>query len=106
MARPRKDTATVNLRLRLPEALRAKLSAEADRAERSLNSEILWRLGQTFSEEWQRFIAGMEEIERNEQEIRDRALQDPKLQEAIRAAIAKAITPKSPPEPIKRRKLP
>ena len=85
----RKGTDTVNLRLRLPEALRKTLATEAEQAERSLNSEILWRLGQTFGEQWQRFIAGVEERERSEQERRDRILQDPKFQQWFAEAIAK-----------------
>jgi translation initiation factor 2 alpha subunit (eIF-2alpha) len=85
----RKGTDTVNLRLRMPEALRKTLASEAEKANRSLNSEILWRLGQTFGEQWQRFIAGMEEQERTEQERLDRMMQDPKLQKALREIIAK-----------------
>lgn len=84
----RKGTDTVNLRLRMPEALRKTLVAEADKANRSLNSEILWRLGQTFGEQWQRFIAGMEALERNEQERLDRLMQDPKLREAVAKIVA------------------
>jgi hypothetical protein len=77
MARKRRLDDTVNLRLRLPEALRQRLDAEAEKANRSLNSEILWRLGQTFGEEWQRFIAGVEEREKREKELREQLYQDP-----------------------------
>ena len=48
---PRKPTDTVNLRIRLPEGLRKLLATEAERSERSLNSEIVWRLGQTLGPE-------------------------------------------------------
>jgi hypothetical protein len=41
----------VNLRLRMPEALRKKLAAEAEANERSLNSEIVYRLGQSLGAE-------------------------------------------------------
>ncbi len=41
----------INLRLRMPEALHAKLVAEAEANERSLNSEIVYRLGQSLGTE-------------------------------------------------------
>ncbi len=41
-------TATVSLQVRLPEGLRRKLVQEADQNARSLNGEIVWRLGQSF----------------------------------------------------------
>jgi Arc-like DNA binding dprotein len=83
MARKRRPDDTVNLRLRLPEALRQRLDAEAEKANRSLNSEILWRLGQTFGEAWQRFIAGIEEKEKEHQEHVDQMMQDPRLRELV-----------------------
>jgi hypothetical protein len=79
----------VSFKLRLPEGLRQKLEAEAQKSERSINSEILWRLGQTFGEEWQRFVARMEERERSEQELRERIAQDPKFQKLFAEMIAK-----------------
>ena len=85
----RKPTDTVNLRLRLPEGLRKELAARADKANRSLNGEILWRLGQTFGEQWQRFIAGMEEVERTEQEILERMKQDPEFNKALAEMVAR-----------------
>ncbi len=87
MARKRKPTDTVALQVRMPEALRQQLAAEAEKANRSLNSEVLWRLGQTFGEEWQRFITGVEEREKREQELHqkrvERLLQDPEFMAAI-----------------------
>lgn len=44
---PRKFDEPVNLRLRMPEALRKRLETEAKANERSLNSEIVYRLGQS-----------------------------------------------------------
>jgi len=41
----------VNLRVRMPEALRKKLAAEAEANARSLNSEIVYRLGQSLGAE-------------------------------------------------------
>jgi hypothetical protein len=48
----------------------------------------LWRLGQTFGEQWQRFVAGMEEQERSDQEIFERLMNDPRTQAALRGIIA------------------
>jgi hypothetical protein len=80
---------TISFKLRMPEGLRQKLEAEAAEAKRSMNSEILWRLGQTFGEQWQRFIAGIEERERSEQELRDRMMENPALQKIVADLIAK-----------------
>jgi Mg2+ and Co2+ transporter CorA len=84
----RKPGDVVNLRLRLPEALRRRLAHEADASNRSLNSEILWRLGQTFDEKWQQFIAGMEQIERDQREFTDRLMQNPEFREKMTEIIA------------------
>jgi hypothetical protein len=86
----RKPTTIVSLRLRLPEALRATLASEAEKAARSLNSEILWRLGQTLSEEWRRFIAGQEDAERRDQETLDRIMSNPKSRAILNKLIADA----------------
>jgi Arc-like DNA binding domain len=92
MAR-RKDTDVVNLRLRLPEALRKQLDVAAEKSDRSLNSEILWRLGQTFGKEWMEFVGEMERQERNDQEFLERFMNNPearaKLQKIIADYVAK-----------------
>ena len=88
MARKRKPTDAVALQVRMPEALRQRLATEAEKANRSLNSEVLWRLGQTFGEEWQRFIAGVEDRERRDQENLERIRLDPRMQELIAKIIA------------------
>jgi hypothetical protein len=46
----------VNLRLRMPEALRLRLTALAKANERSLNSEIVYRLGQSLGPEGQEMV--------------------------------------------------
>lgn len=91
MAKKKRADEVISFKLRMPEALRQKIEAEAEKAERSMNSEILYRLGQTFGEEWQRFIAGVEEREKSEQEWRQRMLQDPEVQKGIWEVIRKAI---------------
>jgi len=81
MARKKRLDEVISFKLRMPEGLRQKIEAEAANAERSMNSEILYRLGQTFGEEWQRFISRVEEREKGEQEHRqkmvEQLLQDP-----------------------------
>src|SRR5262249_18091484 len=80
----KKFTDTAHLRLRLPEGLRQQLANEAERTNRSLNSEILYRLGQTLSPEWRKFIGEHEAIERQQQEQIEAALRDPRTQETLR----------------------
>lgn len=94
MARTKKAADTVNLRLRLPEALRLKLVSEADRNKRSINSEILYRLDQTFGEEFLRFITHQEERERSDQELLDKFRQDPRAQATMRDLIEKYFADK------------
>jgi hypothetical protein len=83
MAKKKRADEVISFKLRMPEALRQKIEAEAEKAERSMNSEILYRLGQTFGEEWQRFINGVEEREKREQELHqkrvERLLKDPEF---------------------------
>jgi hypothetical protein len=62
--------------------------AEAERAKRSLNSEVLWRLGQTFSPEWQRFLAGIAEEQDRQRDVVERLWQNPELQQTLRRLIA------------------
>jgi hypothetical protein len=46
----RRPTDTAHLRLRLPEGLRRNLADAAKKSNRSLNSEIVWRLMHTLTE--------------------------------------------------------
>jgi hypothetical protein len=87
MAR-RKDTDVVNLRLRLPEALRKQLDVAAEKSNRSLNSEILWRLGQTFGKEWMEFVGEMEQQERDDQERLERFMNNPEARAGLQKIIA------------------
>jgi hypothetical protein len=89
MRRTRKPTDTIALQVRMPEAVRRQLASAAEKNARSLNSEILWRLGQTLSEEWRDFIAKVEEREKKRQNIADRLLQDPEFQKRISELAAK-----------------
>jgi hypothetical protein len=80
---------TAHLRLRMPEVLRERLAHEAEKSQRSLNSEILWRLGLTLEKEWQELIAQREEAEKREQELFDRYREDPELRKKVAEIIAK-----------------
>jgi len=84
----KQPTDMVNLRLRLPEGLRQKLADEAEGANRSLNSEILWRLSHTFGEKWEQFVAEAEEGEKERQEILEEMRLNPKMQETLSRVMA------------------
>ena len=84
----RKVTDTVALQVRMPEGLRRKLAAEAEESQRSLNSEILWRLGQTLTEEWQQFIGGMGKIEKDRQDFIDGMMENPDFRAKLSKIVA------------------
>jgi hypothetical protein len=88
MAKKRIDE-TISFKLRMPEGLRQKLEDEAEKAERSMNSEILWRLGHTFSAEWQGLIAVVEEREKKVEELGQRMMENPALQKIVSDLIAR-----------------
>jgi translation initiation factor 2 alpha subunit (eIF-2alpha) len=92
MARKRKPDDPIALQVRMVEGLRAKLANAAETNGRSLNSEILWRLGQTFDEEWGRLTTQMEEREKRNQDLLERMRNDPELQKSLAEIIAKHFT--------------
>ena len=79
MARKRNPSDIVNLKLRFTEALRARIEQEAKKNQRSLNGEIVYRLGTTFGAEGAELAA---QYERRENELTK------KLQEIVQAIIA------------------
>jgi hypothetical protein len=91
MARKRKPDDPIALQVRMVEGLRAKLADAAEKNGRSLNSEILWRLGQTFDEEWGRLTAQMEDREKRDQDLLEQFRQDPEKQKALAELIAPLI---------------
>jgi Arc-like DNA binding domain len=90
----RDPTKTVNLRLRLPEGLRLRLANEAEKANRSLNSEVLFRLTHTLGPEWAKLVTAAEEREKRDQERIEEIMQDPKFQKAVTELLAKHVKEK------------
>jgi Arc-like DNA binding domain len=87
--RKRRPSDLVHLQVRMTEAFRVELANAAEKSERSLNSEILWRLSQTFGEEWQRYIAGIEKAEHEADELRKKIVDSPKFKTFIEEFLAK-----------------
>ena len=81
----RRLTDIVAMQVRLPEGLRRQLVGAAEANARSLNSEILWRLGQSFGPQEQRLVDQSELEEKRETEFRERLLQN---EETIRTIVA------------------
>jgi hypothetical protein len=79
MPKKRKPGDIINLKLRFTEALRARIEQEAKKNQRSLNGEIVYRLGTTFGAEGAELAA---QYENREQELKDQ------LQDLVREMIA------------------
>jgi hypothetical protein len=94
MAKKKRVDEVISFKLRMPEGLRQKIEAEAEKANRSMNSEILWRLGQTFGQEWQEFLSRVEAKEKTKQEqiqaLTKSLIETPEVQEIIAELIAKS----------------
>jgi hypothetical protein len=60
----RKPTDIVNLKVRFTEAMRARIEQEAKKNQRSLNGEIVYRLGVSFGEEGHALAHQYEEREK------------------------------------------
>jgi hypothetical protein len=88
----RKPTDIVPLQVRMPEALRQNLAVEAERNQRSLNGEIVWRLGQTFGEDWQKFIAQVEQAEAERKAATEALVSDPETLKKVYEVLDR-ITP-------------
>jgi hypothetical protein len=65
----RKPTDMVGLKLRFTEAMRALIEQEAKKNHRSLNSEIVYRLGTTFGAEGAALAGEFEEAEKEMQRV-------------------------------------
>jgi hypothetical protein len=64
MASKRRPTDLVNLKVRFTEAMRKRIEQEAKKNQRSLNGEIVYRLGVSFGEEGVALAAQFEEAEK------------------------------------------
>lgn len=91
--RPRKPTDIVPLQLRLPEAMRKQIAADAERNQRSLNSEIVWRLDQTMDGRWTEYVANMERQAEKDQAFLAELKADPErraiLENVVRDLLSK-----------------
>jgi hypothetical protein len=87
MAKKRKPEDIVNLKLRFTEALRARIEQEAKKNQRSLNGEIVYRLGTTFGAEGAELAA---QYEQREAELSQR------LQEIVQAIVAEGRRKREP----------
>jgi hypothetical protein len=63
MAKKRNPSDIINLKLRFTEALRSRIEQEAKNNQRSLNGEIVYRLGQSFGAEGAELAAQYEQRE-------------------------------------------
>jgi hypothetical protein len=84
----------VQFKIRLPEATRLKLVAEAEAADRSLNGEILWRLDLSLTPEWEELVAKVEARKQLEQSFLETLRQNPAAMEMLKqnpAAVRKAL---------------
>jgi hypothetical protein len=79
MARPK--TEHKSFKLRLPPAMYDQLDKAAAEADRSINSEMLYRLGRTLDPRWAEYIAALDERDRLRREIVEQALSNPRTQE-------------------------
>jgi len=83
MARKRNPDDIVNLKVRFTEAMRARIDREAKKNNRSLNSEIVHRLGISFGADGVELANQYEQVERVASE-RLRELIEPLIEEAKR----------------------
>jgi hypothetical protein len=95
---PKQPADLISFKLRMPEALRAQIENAAEDANRSMNSEILWRLGQSFAPEWQAFIEAAEKRDRDLKEMQaasmERLMANPRFQAKLAQIVTESLTPK------------
>jgi hypothetical protein len=73
----------------MPPGLYEQVTVAAEAAGRSMNSEILHRLGGTFDVRWQEYIAKLDERERREREALELWQNDPAWKEWVRENLPK-----------------
>lgn len=79
MTRKKKDATSFNLRL--PRKLLERIGQATEHSMRSLNSEMVWRLEQTFSERWERFVR---DEETTIEQITNMVVNEPRMMEVIK----------------------
>jgi hypothetical protein len=84
---PRKLTDIVSLQVRLPEGLRRKLAAAAEKDARSLNSQVVWMLGQSLGGEGKEFFEQQEAYEAEIKKALDRMVNDPEVKKQLRDRV-------------------
>jgi hypothetical protein len=78
----------------MPEEMRLRLVEAAERAKRSLNSEILWRLDDSFGQQLGAMVAEIERRERFEKELYEKYRKDPEWLVVIDRIIKETINKK------------
>jgi hypothetical protein len=86
---PRKPSDVVALQVRLPEAMRKQIAADAERNKRSLNGEILWRLSQTMDSRWTEYVTELERQAQADAEFIERMRANPETRALLQELIAK-----------------
>ncbi len=89
MPRKRNPTDLVALQVRMTEVMRKHLAADAEHNKRSLNSEILWRLGQTMDNRWLEYVAVLERQEASDKELIERMRANPETRALLSELIGK-----------------
>ena len=79
----RKPTDIVALQVRLPDGLRRKLAQAADKNARSLNSEIVWRLGQSLGAEGAGFSEQLDAFDKQIERVLDEFVHSPEAQQKL-----------------------
>ena len=87
---PRKQMDTVALQVRLPEGLRRKLANAANKNARSLNSEIVWRLGQSFGTEGGVLVDHHEAAEKERAKVLDEIVHNPEVHKKLVEQLTKS----------------
>jgi hypothetical protein len=64
-----------------------QLCDAAEAAQRSMNTEIIRRLGETLDPRWAKYIATIEAQERRDREYLEEASKDPAMMEVVRQAV-------------------
>jgi Arc-like DNA binding domain len=90
-----RDESIINIRLRLPNPLHILLTEWAKKNQRSLNSEILFRLKTTNAQPFLEWEAERELRARAEEKVLREMCKDPRVQELINQSVEEARNEKN-----------